>query len=95
MSATLLSEIETFLAETGMSEYRFGYRAVKNGRLVNRLRDGRRVWPETVDAVRGFMAAERELRGRPAYRSRPCKGRRPKPRQAVGTADAEPKAGAA
>lgn len=69
MSHTLLSDIDKFLAETGMSEYRFGLLAAKNGRLVERLRaqstpKGRpaRVWPETEAQVRAFMITEREKR---------------------------------
>ena len=63
-STTLLSEIETFLAETGMSEAQF-CRAVGNGRLFDRLRSvGKRgkpgrLWPETEAQVRAVMIAER------------------------------------
>jgi hypothetical protein len=69
MSTTLLSEIDNFLRESGMSEYRFGLLAAKNGRLVARLRaattpKGRpaRVWPETEAQVRAFIIAERRRR---------------------------------
>lgn len=64
MTNTLLSEIEAFLHETGMSEAQF-CRAVGNGRLFERLRQiGKRgkpgrLWPETEAQVRGFMIAER------------------------------------
>jgi hypothetical protein len=70
MSNALLSDIETFLRETGMGEYRFGLLAAKNGRLVERLRaprsNGRpaRVWPETEVEIRAFMRSHRT--GRPA-----------------------------
>lgn len=53
---TLIHEIEEFLRESGMSAYRFGFLAVRNGRLVDRLSKGGRVWPETERAVREFMA---------------------------------------
>jgi hypothetical protein len=62
MTQNLLSEIREFLSETGMSAYRFGYRAVKNGRLVERLEAGRRIWPETEIEARAFMRAERQRR---------------------------------
>lgn len=69
MRTDLLSEIERFLTETGMGEYRFGLAAVKNGRLVERLRAGRtpggkpvRIWPETEMQIRAFMVAERQRR---------------------------------
>lgn len=62
MTQKLLTEIQEFLAETGMSAYRFGYRAVRNGRLVERLEAGRRIWPETEIEARAFMRAERQRR---------------------------------
>lgn len=62
MTHPLLTEIREFLAETGMSAYRFGFRAVRNGRLVERLEAGRRIWPETEIEARAFMRAERQRR---------------------------------
>ena len=56
---TRLSEIDAFLAETGLSEYRFGFLAAQNGRLVDRLRANKRIWPETEVKVRAFMLARR------------------------------------
>jgi hypothetical protein len=53
----LLSEIEAFLARTGMGETYFGKKAAKNPYLVQRLRDGGRIWPETGDLVRLFIAS--------------------------------------
>lgn len=55
--STLLPDIERYLQQTGMSPSRFGYKAARNSRLVERLRDGRRVWPETEQQVVAFMAA--------------------------------------
>lgn len=71
-NASLLSEVEKFLAETGMSEGRFGFNAVRNSRLVERLRQpvtpkkGKpvRIWPETEMRVRAYMVAERQRRER-------------------------------
>lgn len=51
----LLKEIEEFCAEYRLSSYTFGYKAVKNGRLVERLKNGGRIWPENEKAVREFM----------------------------------------
>lgn len=51
----LRRDVDSFLSETGMGEVYFGKRACGNSRLVERLRDGRRVWPETIDRVRSFM----------------------------------------
>lgn len=67
MDNRLLSDIEAFLAETGMTEHAFG-RAIGNGRLFERLRSigkrgkSGRVWPETEVQVRAFMMAERQRR---------------------------------
>lgn len=65
MRPNLLSEIGDFLRETGLSEYRFGFLAVRNGRLVERLREGGRIWPDTEDKVRAFIIAERRMRPAP------------------------------
>lgn len=58
---TLLSEIEAFLAETGMAESYFAKAAANNGALVSRLRKNGRVWPETAAKVRFFMAKRRRV----------------------------------
>lgn len=68
MTTQLLTDIEEFLRQTGMGEYRFGLLAAKNGRLVERLRAGRRngraarVWPETEVEIRAFMRSETNRR---------------------------------
>jgi hypothetical protein len=59
MNATLLSEIDKFLAAEKIGEHRFGILAASNGRLVERLRNGGRIWPETEEQVRSFMASRR------------------------------------
>jgi hypothetical protein len=51
----LLSDIEDFLAATGMGPSYFGKQAVGNSEIVARLRSGGRVWPETEAALRRFM----------------------------------------
>lgn len=57
---TLLDEIEAFLARFPMGESYFGKRAVGNSEVVARLRSGGRVWPETEQALRAFMASKTE-----------------------------------
>jgi hypothetical protein len=57
MKNDLLSEIDRFLASENIGEHRFGILAASNGRLVERLRAGGRVWPETEDQIRAFIAA--------------------------------------
>lgn len=56
---TLLQDIEAFLSETGIGESYFGKKAAGNSELVARLREGRRVWPETESKVRSFLMVER------------------------------------
>lgn len=55
MRNTLLSDIDDFRRAHRMGEHKFGLLAVKNGRLVERLRNGGRVWPDTEAKVRAFM----------------------------------------
>lgn len=59
MKSDLLSEIDRFLIVENIGEHRFGILAAKNGRLVERLRSGGRIWPETAEQVRAFMAERR------------------------------------
>lgn len=70
MHDDLLSEIETFLTDAHIGEHRFGMLAAKNGRLVERLRAGTTptgksvlIRPETEQAIRQFIIAERQKRG--------------------------------
>lgn len=60
MTEAILSEIEDFLRDTGMKPYRFGYLAVRNGRLVDRLREGRPIQMDTAMRIREFMKAARK-----------------------------------
>ena len=56
MDNELLSEIRSFLAQTDMGPSYFGKASCGNSELVERLESGRRVWPETAEKVRAFMA---------------------------------------
>lgn len=60
MSKDLLALIEEHLAETGISAGGFGRKAIKNGRIVERLRSGGRVWPETEMQIRVFLASQKQ-----------------------------------
>jgi len=51
----LLTEITSFLDETGMGVSYFGKIASGNSELVSRLKRGGRVWPETEERVREFI----------------------------------------
>lgn len=59
MEQQLLPEIERFLNLTGMSATRFSQEAIRDRHFVRQLRNGRRVWPETADKARAFMAEYR------------------------------------
>lgn len=59
MDQQLLPEIERFLSLTGMSPTRFSQDAIRDRHFVRQLRAGRRVWPETADKARQFMATYR------------------------------------
>lgn len=53
---TLLQDIEAFLEAHEISATAFGDSALGDRHLVRQLRAGRRVWPETEQKVRDFMA---------------------------------------
>lgn len=53
----LLREIDAFLAKVRVTESQLGVYSLNDGNFVQRLRGGRRVWPETAKRVRDFMAA--------------------------------------
>lgn len=62
--STLLTELEEFVAATGLSEHRAGILVANNGRIIPRLRGGGRIWPDTEAKVRAAIAremAKREL----------------------------------
>jgi len=51
----LLDTIAEFCRRNAMAESTFGRRAVNDGKLVARLRDGARITPETLERVSTFM----------------------------------------
>lgn len=56
----LLSNIDAFLAESGMADSSFGRAAVNDWKFVRDLRSGkRRVWPETAKKVLKFIEQQR------------------------------------
>lgn len=62
MSKPIINEVEQFLTDTGLSEHRVGFLLARNGKLVERLRAGRRIWPETEKMIRDAIARERARR---------------------------------
>ena len=52
----LLTEISDYCRRTGLAESTFGRRAVNDGKLAARLRNGGRITTDTLDRIRSFMA---------------------------------------
>jgi SAM-dependent methyltransferase len=77
----LLQEISDYCRHTGLAESTFGRRAVNDGKLANRLRNGGRITTETLDRIRAFMATNRtpQAAGRPTVISRPLEPLPPRP----------------
>jgi hypothetical protein len=51
----LLQEISDYCRTAGLAESTFGRRAVNDGKLANRLRNGGRITTDTLDRIRAFM----------------------------------------
>lgn len=51
----ILREISDYCRRAGLAESTFGRRAVNDGKLVSRLRDGGRITTVTLDRIRTFM----------------------------------------
>jgi hypothetical protein len=64
----ILISIERFLADTGMSASYFGEKAVRNSKVVARLRGGRPIQDDTAARLRAFMASEMAVRKAAARR---------------------------
>jgi SAM-dependent methyltransferase len=62
----LLTEISDYCRQTGLAESTFGRRAVNDGKLAARLRNGGRITTDTLDRIHGFMAAHPARGPRPA-----------------------------
>src|SRR6201987_1964333 len=77
----LLQEISDYCRRTGLAESTFGRRAVNDGKLTARLRNGGRITTDTLDRIHGFMAAHPAQTGRPAIieRTRESRAGSPSP----------------
>src|SRR6187200_3667726 len=71
----LLQEIADYCRHSGLAESTFGRRAVNDGKLTARLRNGGRITTETLDRIRGFMDHNRMAANtaRPAIIDRPAR----------------------
>jgi hypothetical protein len=68
----LLQEISDYCRHSGLAESTFGRRAVNDGKLAARLRNGGRITTETLDRIRAFMETNRmATAGRPTIIERP------------------------
>ena len=56
MNDQILQEIGEFCRQRGLAESTFGRRAVNDGKLANRLRNGGRITTDTLERIRSFMA---------------------------------------
>jgi hypothetical protein len=56
MNEQILQEITDFCRQRGLAESTFGRRAVNDGKLAARLRNGGRITTETLERIRTFMA---------------------------------------
>src|SRR5215831_19982561 len=82
----LLARISDYCRQTGLAESTFGRRAVNDGKLANRLRNGGRITTETVDRIQAFMDANRDAGLMRTYHGGP----RPQPMIAADGASAGP-----
>jgi hypothetical protein len=71
----LLQEISDYCRQTGLAESTFGRRAVNDGKLAARLRNGGRITTDTLDRIHGFMAANPAQGPRPTIIERPREAR--------------------
>ena len=53
----ILSQIAEFCRQIDMAETTFGRRAVNDGKLVHRLREGKRITIDTLDRIQAYIAA--------------------------------------
>jgi hypothetical protein len=67
----LLQEISDYCRQSGLAESTFGRRAVNDGKLTARLRNGGRITTDTLDRIHGFMAAHPPQGPRPIIIERP------------------------
>ena len=72
----LLQEISDYCRQAGLAESTFGRRAVNDGKLAARLRNGGRITTDTLDRIHGFMTAHPAQNQRPAIVER---AREPRP----------------
>ncbi len=71
----LLQEISDYCRHSGLAESTFGRRAVNDGKLTTRLRNGGRITTDTLDRIRAFISSNGAgASARPAIIARPRDG---------------------
>src|ERR1044072_2175673 len=60
MNDAIRRELADFCRRPGVAESPFGRRAVNDGKLAARLRNGGRITTDTLDRIREFMASHRD-----------------------------------
>ena len=63
MNEQILQEISEFCRQRGLAESTFGRRAVNDGKLASRLRNGGRITTDTLQRIRQFMTDNSEITG--------------------------------
>ncbi len=58
MNEAILQEIGEFCRQRGLAESTFGRRAVNDGKLASRLRNGGRITTDTLERIRTFMSRQ-------------------------------------
>lgn len=58
--STILADIDAFAERYGLSDSQIGRKALNDTKAIGQIRNGRRVWPETEQRIRDFMAAYAE-----------------------------------
>lgn len=58
MNEAILQEIGEFCRQRGLAESTFGRRAVNDGKLASRLRNGGRITTDTLERIRAFMSRD-------------------------------------
>jgi hypothetical protein len=53
----LLNQISEFCRQADMAESTFGRRAVNDGKLVHRLREGKRITIDTLERIQAYISA--------------------------------------
>ena len=61
MNEQILQEISEFCRRRGLAESTFGRRAVNDGKLASRLRNGGRITTDTLERIRNFMARSTDM----------------------------------